>query len=133
MSRKAADSKLFDMTPPKRRKTYGPVYKGVCRQINALEAAGHVDVREAAGSIAQARSIAESIDRYSTPVDPTDPADTPRASGMQLAALHERLESVLATLSPEQADADPFQEFLATLEDDPQEVAGRGTEAPHGP
>ncbi len=126
MTRNNEPPALFDAPPFK--KVYGPVYKGVSRQINALKKAGHIDMREQAGTIAQARSIAESIDRASVPLA----SGRPSTAGMQLASLHERLESLLATLAPEQADADPFQELLNSLNDDQEgSPDGRPAEAPH--
>ena len=100
----------------------GPVYQGVCKSIRALEDEGLVDKKVDAGSIAQARSIAASIDR----VDGHDGG--PQSSGMQLAALHAQLSEVLVRLNPAGA-SDPFQDFLNELdkEDSPD---GRAP-APH--
>lgn len=87
----------------------GPIYQGVCKTIRALESEGIVDKKVDAGSIAQARSIAASIDR----VDGHDGGH--QSSGMQLAALHAQLSEVLVRLNPAGA-SDPFQDFLLELD-----------------
>lgn len=111
-----------------KRPAAGPVYQGVTKQIRRLERDGVIHKATHAGTIAQARSIAESIDRVSGHADPDS-----QASGMQLAALHERLESLLATLAPEQAETDPFQDLLDQLNDDESTGDGSTTETPHTP
>ncbi|MDE9365471.1 hypothetical protein PZ938_07625 [Luteipulveratus sp. YIM 133132] len=122
-----ADEALFPAPPsPKPKKTFGPVYQGVCRQIRALLAEEKIDKQRDAGTIAQARSLAESIDRVS------GHGGKYQASGMQLAALHERLDGLLERLTPERAEADPFQELLDSLNDDDQETRTDGrSPAPH--
>lgn len=100
----------------------GPVYQGVCKSIRALEDEGLVDKKVDAGSIAQARSIAASIDR----VD--GHAGGPQSSGMQLAALHAQLSEVLVRLNPAGA-SDPFQEFLNDL--DKEDAPNGRAPAPH--
>jgi|SRR5690625_4598562 len=113
------ESPLF--TVEMKKPPAGPVYQGVTKQIRRLERDGVIDKATHAGTIAQARSIAASIDRVS------GHDGGPQASGMQLAALHERLESVLATLSPETTESDPFQDLLDQLQD----ADGSATETPH--
>lgn len=117
---------LFE--PPTPRRTFGPVYQGVCKQIRTLTKDGTLDKNRHAGLIVQARSIAESIDRVS------GHAGTHQASGMQLAALHERLAAALDALTPATTEADPFQELLDSLNADEGGMPdGSDTEAPHTP
>lgn len=112
MTKKSSPPPLFDVGRPKTKP--GPVYQGVNKEIRALERAGTIDRLERAGTIAQARSLAASIDRVS------GHDGTGQASGMQLAAMHEQLDGLLARLAPDTGDTDEFQEFLASLgEDDP--------------
>lgn len=87
----------------------GPVYQGVCKTIRALTTAQQLDKSVDAGSIAQARSIAASIDRVS------GHKGGHQASGMQLAALHAQLSEVLERINPAGA-SDPFQDFLEELD-----------------
>lgn len=124
----------------------GPVYQGVCATIRALfpKPKGHratcvcevcTDTKErkerAAGTLAQARSVAGSIDRCS------GHAGTPQASGMQLAALHAQLDQLLARLDPDANAGDEFDDFTRDLADTREEMLrayreSRATEAPHG-
>lgn len=119
----------------------GPVYQGVCQQIRMLFPAGRDAGHQArckcseclaskdqqarvAGWIASARSIAASIDRVS------GATGRYQASGVQLSALHERLDAALERLSP--ATRDKFDEWLDGLDDDDeQEATGGDAEAPH--
>ena len=104
---KKDDGQLF--TVPKTSSKPGPVYQGVCKTIRALEKAEQLDRSVDAGSMAQARSIAASIDRVS------GHNGGYQASGMQLAALHAQLSEVMVRLNPAGA-SDPFQEFLEQLD-----------------
>jgi hypothetical protein len=108
----------------------GPIYQGVCKQIRQLEKRQEDESAEAwkarkdgqAGFVAAARSLAGSIDRVS--------GHTPgsrQASGVQLAAMHERLESLLERLDPTGETMDEFDRLLARMD---QETNG-GTKTPH--
>jgi hypothetical protein len=100
---------------PKETRSPGPVYQGVCagiRTLQALNADADADAAHGtrgkpgkpgaawaarfAATIAQARSIAGSIDRESG----HEPR-TRQASGVSLAALHERLDALMLRLDPE--------------------------------
>lgn len=99
------DDSLIPM--PRERRVYGPVYQGVAKQIRTLEQAEIINADEHAGTIAQARSLAASIDRVSGHTHPKG-----QASGMQLAALHNELDQLLARLRPDDAGGDPFAAML---------------------
>jgi len=92
----------------------GPVYQGVNKTIRHLESLGIVDKVRHAGLCAQARSIAGSIDRESG-----DDQRRRQASGVSLAALHERLEKVLERLDPQGDGEDnvdtAWREFLEDM------------------
>jgi hypothetical protein len=114
---------------PAEKRTGGPVYQGVCASIRTLAElnadadadAPYATPRKAAkpgaawlarfaGTIAQARSIAGSIDRES--------GHEPRsrqASGVSLAALHERLDALLLRLDPEDLSSAAPTPALDTL------------------
>lgn len=109
---------LFDVKAP--GSGPGPIYQGVCRQIRDLIDSGTIDRDTHAGTIAQARSLAGSIDRVS------GHGGTRQATGMQLAALHAQLDALLARLTPSDvSDGDPFEQFL-------RELNGESS-APHAP
>jgi len=127
-------------TPRDKAERGGPVYQGVCKQIRALfpvgPEAGHqarcrcaecVETAAAkdavAGWLAQARSIAASIDRVS------GHGQTRQASGVQLAALHERLDAALERLAPN-GERDKLAELLADLDDLDEQLEQEG--APDG-
>ena len=109
---------LFTVEP--RRSPAGPIYQGVCKQIRALEKDGTIDRAKDAGTIAQARSIAASIDRVSGHDDPRG-----QASGMQLAALHAQLFEVIGRLTGDQTEDDAFTQLLEEINH------GSATPAPH--
>ena len=94
-----------------KRTTGGPVYQGVCKAIRWLTDQGIVDEQRHGGLIAQARSLAASIDRESG----HDPRRK-QASGVSLAALHERLAAILQLLDPTEAAA-PSTGALGALVD----------------
>lgn len=112
-----ADQLPVDM-PKQKRASPGPVYQGVCAQIRKLQALAVIDDPGKGedgrhdGLIAQARSLAGSIDRASGHSDPRH-----QASGVSLAALHERLADILARLDPDEATGGPdkFDELLDDL------------------
>jgi hypothetical protein len=89
----------------------GAVYQGVCATLRWLEAQGTVDEQRHAGLAAQARSLAASIDRESG-----DDVTRKQASGVSLAALHERLAAILQLLDPADSAA-PAPGALGTLID----------------
>lgn len=99
---------LFAVNPP--RPKAGPVYQGVCKQIRAMLAAEQIDRNIDAGTIAQARSVAASIDRVSGHNDPRE-----QASGMQLAALHAQLFELIGRLTGDQTDDDAFTQLIAEM------------------
>lgn len=108
--------------PPARTKA-GPVYQGVCKQIRSMIAAQQIDRNTDAGTIAQARSVAASIDRVS------GHDGSRQASGMQLAALHAQLDQLIGRLIGDQTQDDAFAQLI-------EELNGHGTnaaEAPHTP
>ena len=100
--------------PKRRRKRGGAVYQGVNKTIRSLVDLGVVDPVRHAGLVAQARSIAGSIDRESG-----DDDRRRQASGVSLAALHERLEKVLERLDPAGLVEDPtdtaWREFTEAM------------------
>lgn len=141
---KSQQGTLAIPTPRKTTERGGPVYQGVCKQIRALfptgPEAGHkarckceecvaTAARQdaVAGWIAQARSLAASIDRVS------GHGQTRQASGVQLGALHERLEGILERLAPDGDKRDPFDELLDKLGDldDDQEQTSGDAATPH--
>lgn len=95
---------------PRAKVVPGPIYQGVSKTIRALIDAEKLDRKIDAGSIAQARSLASSIDRVSGHTLPQH-----QASGVSLAALHAQLSEVLERLDPTGA-SDPFQDFLEELD-----------------
>lgn len=119
----AADVPLIDLAAPSGRG--GPVYQGLNRTIRKLAADEGLDLDRHAATIAQARSLAASVDRASG-------HDGGRqASGMQLAALHERLAALVALLMPEQQEADPFAAFLDDLASTTEDAEHGDATAPH--
>lgn len=100
----------------------GPIYQGVCKTIRQLIKDEALDRSRDAGDIAQARSLAASIDRVS------GHNGGYQASGMQLAALHAQLSEVMARINPV-GDVDPFQELLAKM--DEEDTRHGATETPH--
>lgn len=125
-------------------KAGGPVYQGTCAQIRAMyptgPAAGHaarckceqcadtVKAKAAvAGWIAQARSLAGSIDRVS------GHGGSRQASGVQLAAMHERLEVLLERIDPTAEGPDEWDTLQERLERVDREAADRGNTAPSHP
>ena len=120
--RRRTDDTLFDPMPSKTGP--GPVYQGVCKQIRTLVDRETVDPEAWAGTIAQARSIARAIDVAS------GHTGRAQASGMQLAALHAGLDALLVRLTGETQDRDPFDDFLAGMQEGGMTDA-RDTAPPH--
>lgn len=73
----------------------GPIYQGVSKTLRKLIDAGTLDADLDAGTCAQLRSLAASIDRESG----ADPMRK-QASGVSLAALHAQLASLLDRVRP---------------------------------
>lgn len=107
------DDGLFAAPKPKR--TFGPVYTGVTKQIRALIADGTIDKKLHAGTIAQARSLASSIDRDSGHGDRPGQHRT-QANGVPLAALHQQLDALIERMTAGSV-SDPFADFLASLDE----------------
>lgn len=125
----SSDGVLFgwdaQATPPEPTDTPGPVYQGVGKSIRYLAQlqATEEDPKGAewqkrwAGTIAQARSLAASIDRASG----RDPKRR-QAAGRDLANLHEQLDALMLRLDPQQvavegpSEFDQLSEELAQLE-----------------
>ena len=98
---------LFDS--PKRKVSRGPVYQGVAKQIRALIADGALDKDARAGTIAQARSLAHTIDLKS------GLGDAEPEYGASVAAMHKQLDELLVRLSGDDITVDPFDDLLDEL------------------
>lgn len=133
-NRKSSGGQGELFTPPKAKLPVGPVYQGVCAQIRAMfptsDAEASARKQQLAGTIAQARSVAESIDRVSG--HPIGGVVTRQAAGMQLAALHAQLDALLARLSPEGAELDEFDQLVQAMADADRRAAelARGATPP---
>ena len=105
---------LFDPAGTRSTKdgTAGPIYQGVCKQLRALFPSDDPDAQERkkllAGTLAQARSLAASIDRVS------GHSSAYQAAGMQLAAMHQQLDELLLRLAPDDGK-DDFALWLEQL------------------
>lgn len=126
---------LFDVPTPKADDTQSrAVYQGTSKAIRYLEQLnadpkldaqfgtrakpegrpGAAWAARFAGTIAQARSLAASIDRASG----SDPKRR-QAAGRDLADMHERLDALMLRLDPEEVTADapePFDQLTAELQ-----------------
>ena len=98
---------LWTAGPAKRSR--GPVYQGVAKQIRGLIAAGRLDKDLMAGTISQARALADSIDLASGH-DGGKPE-----YGTSLAAMHHQLDELLDRLGGQALEADPFEDLLGKL------------------
>lgn len=107
--------------PKPKRESPGPVYQGVCAQIRRLTKpdVGEplIDEKLWAGTIAQARSLAASIDRV-------DGRNGPQANGVPLGTMHGQLDALMARLNPEASDHDPIADLVSQFR--AEEVAQRG-------
>ena len=124
---------LFDVPTPKDDSSSRAVYQGTSKAIRYLEqlnADAELDRQfgtrakpegrpgaawsaRFAGTIAQARSLAASIDRASG----SDPKRR-QAAGRDLADMHERLDALMLRLDPEEVTADgpqPYDELSQQL------------------
>lgn len=79
----------------RRSSSPGPIYQGVSKTLRKLVEAGTLDADLDAGTCAQLRSLAASIDRESG----ADPMRK-QASGVSLAALHAQLANLLDRVRP---------------------------------
>ena len=106
----------------------GPVYQGVCAQIRALTAGTEplIDKRLWAGTIAQARSLAASIDR----VDGRSGVKA-QANGVPLAQMHQQLDALMARMNPEATDHDPMAELVRRFEEQEARERARAAQEPH--
>lgn len=96
---------------PEKRIGAGPVYQGVAKQIRELAGANVIDKGLMAGTIAQARSLARTIDIKS------GHGGGDIEYGASIAALHKQLDELLERLGA--ADAlDPFDELLDAIATD---------------
>lgn len=107
----------------------GPVYQGVCRAIRHVESDGDKDAKELrAGLVAQARSLAGSIDRVSG----HEPGSY-QAQGDKLAQMHERLAALMILIAPglqaPPSVVDPFADALNHIFD--SAAAHDDTTTPH--
>lgn len=100
---------LFDTPGSGPRERGGPVYQGTCKQIRRLTSGEEplIDKDLWAGTIAQARSLAASIDR----VDGRDGVKA-QANGVPLSQMHMQLDALMARMNPEADAADPMRELL---------------------
>jgi hypothetical protein len=117
--RKSSGDAPVLFTPPKPKVPVGPVYQGVCAQIRELfptdDDEAQARKRQLLGTIAQARSVAGSIDRVSGA--PLGDLPTRQAAGMQLAALHAQLDALLDRLSPDGEQEDEFEQLRREMEE----------------
>lgn len=121
MPAKTTDA-LFDAPKVKRG---GPVYQGVCKELRALEAADPALTDQRAGLLALARSLSARVDQ-AMGWDGRRPE-----SGMQSAALVERLVDVLGKINPFD-EADPDDGFARLLDElGPGVNRDRPAPAPH--
>jgi len=118
---------LFDQ-PRAKRPSPGPVYQGICAQIRRLTKPEHgeplIDEKLWAGTIAQARSLAASIDRV-------DGREGQQANGVPLAQMHQQLDALMARLNPEAADMDPMTALRLEFERQEATERARATQASH--
>lgn len=134
MSGKTIGDALFPVQSADPKERVGPVYQGVCSQIRRLTATGKeyagqeplIDEKLWAGTIAQARSIAASIDRDS------GHGGTKQANGVPLAQLHAQLDALLARLNPEADDKSPLEQLAEQWRREEEEARARRAQAPHG-
>lgn len=119
---------LFGAPSPARKERGGPVYQGICKQIRRLTEGDEalIDKELWAGTIAQARSLAASIDR----VDGREGAKA-QANGVPLSMMHERLDALMARMNPEADAADPMTLLMARFEEEERRNRDRDTAPPH--
>ncbi len=123
------DPALFPPPPPE-KESPGPVYQGVCAQIRALTTGPDpiIDKRLWAGTIAQARSLAASIDRVDGRRDVRG-----QANGVPLAQMHQQLDALMTRLNPEAERGDTLDQLLEEFRREEADRARRATETPHPP
>lgn len=134
MTRSNDGDALFGVPSATPKERGGPVYQGVCAQIRRLTASGKeyegqeplIDEKLWAGTIAQARSIAASIDRDS------GHGGGKQANGVPLAQLHAQLDALLARLNPEADEQSPLEKMAEQWRQEEEESRARRAQAPHG-
>lgn len=107
----------------------GPVYQGICAQIRALTTGTEplIDKKLWAGTIAQARSLAASIDRVDGHAN-----FLTQANGVPLSLMHERLDALMARLNPDADDQSPLERMADAWRKEEEESRARSAaEAPH--
>jgi len=121
---------LFPDDPAPKRERGGPIYQGVCKQIRRLTSGPEplVDADLWAGTIAQARSLAASIDR----VDGRGGAKA-QANGVPLAQMHMQLDALMARMNPEADTPDAMTALMARFEEEERRQRDRDTAPPHAP
>jgi hypothetical protein len=128
MSGRPAQGRLFDDVGRSGTGAVGPIYQGVCKQIRHLFPKDDADAQarkdRLAGTIAQARSLAASLDRVS------GHSSAYQAAGMQLAAMHERLDELLRELAPDDGK-DAFEVWLEQLNAEEGGATDGAAEASH--
>lgn len=118
---------LFDAPDRPKKERGGPVYQGICKQIRRLTVGDEalIDADLWAGTIAQARSLAASIDR----VDGRDGGH--QANGVPLAQMHMQLDALMARLNPEADAPDALTALMARFDEEERLQRGRATPASH--
>lgn len=95
--------------PEAKPRSRGPVYQGVAKQIRELVKAGKLDKELMAGTIAQARALADSVDLAS------GHGGGKPEYGTSLSAMHSQLDALLLRLGGDTGSIDPFTELLGEL------------------
>lgn len=127
MTRQGGDSLPFDVEEPGKPSTMN--YQGVCATVRALfpkDAPPDVLERKArlAGTIAQARSIAASIDRVSGAGNPLR-----QANGVPLSAMHAQLDALLLRLDPLEEGGDGFEDLVEAMKEEDRRAVARAAAA----
>lgn len=123
------DAALFDV-PGERRRASSAVCQGVRKSIHALfpEDADEETLdrkRRLSGTIAQALSLAASIDRVSGAGDPSR-----QANGVPLSAMHTQLDLLLLRLDPAEADSsDGFADLERAMREEDERAIARAAAA----
>jgi hypothetical protein len=123
---------MFDVVPSgsSKKRSKGPVYQGVCAQIRRLtkpaEGEPLIDAKLWAGTIAQARSLADSIDR----VDGREGAHA-QANGVPLAQMHQQLDALMSRLNPAATDNNAVDNLVRMFQQEEERQRAHAAEAPH--
>src|SRR5687767_10330316 len=123
--RRGSSDALFDVDAGKPSTA---VYQGVCATVRALFDADDEETRDRrarlAGTIAQARSLAASIDRVSGAGDPRG-----QANGVPLSAMHAQLDALLLRLDPLEEGSDAFEDLVDEMRREEDEARARAAAA----